>query len=87
MFENLTHLVITNPIILGIIVGLTRNILGYIENKIKNTEEKYQISELGKTIAKYLFLLITTGQALGPEQAMVASVALEYLSTAIKGTF
>jgi hypothetical protein len=87
MFENLTQLVITNPIILGIIVGLIRNILGYIENKIKNTEEKYQISELGKTLSKYLFLLITTGQALGPEQAITASVALEYLSTAIKGKF
>ena len=87
MFENLTQLVVTNPIILGIIVGLARNLLGYIENKIKNAEEKYEVSELGKTIAKYLFLLITTGQALGPEQAVVASVILEYLSTAIKGKF
>jgi hypothetical protein len=87
MFENLTQLVITNPIILGIIVGFTRNVLGYLENKLKDAQEKYKISELGKTIAKYLFLLIATGQALGPEQAVLASVMLEYISTAIKGRF
>jgi len=87
MFENLLYgaeRLLENPIVLALIVGLVRNIPGYIENWLAERGLKYDAKKLGETWAYYEPSLILLTQWLPPEHAVAVAFVIDIFRSAIK---
>jgi hypothetical protein len=86
MFENLGTIGIYNPVILAFVIAIIRVVLGYLGNKFRNREEKFDAGKFGETLAWWETFLVLISQypRLGTEGAVAITAVLDVIRTASK---
>ena len=86
MFDSLLQFenILINPIFVAFIVALIVDVLGYIENKVRNTETKFSVKMTLETLAKYEALIILFTTYLPIEQAVFGAFIADIVIRLVK---
>lgn len=75
---------VTPAIVVAVVIGLIRNILGWLENSFKDGEiTPYEWTMLGSTVMKYFTYVLILSVGLPIDQAIIGAFGLDVVKSSL----